>query len=138
MKSMGFNVSSFDKKVILIFGGLISIIVLYYYLVSAPAQRKFEQYARYTIATITKTQSPTRGSCRLYYDYQVDGKSYSGSSIFSCEYLRSYAVGKKIIVKYSSLDPNENYCLNEVFAPDSMIPPVNGWKELPRLKNQLK
>jgi hypothetical protein len=134
---MKFKLYRFDKQAFVIITVFAAILVLYYYFVTLPAQRKFERYARYTIGEVRKTESPTRGSCWVYYDYRVNGKWYIGSSIIEgCGDLKLYVSGRRIFMKFSSLHPNENEFLDRQFAPDSLVPPENGWKVLPILNRQ--
>lgn len=133
---MKFKLYRFDKQAFVIITVFTTILVLYYYLVTLPAQRKFEHYARFTIGEITKTDYPGKGSCWVYYDYQVNEKTYSSYSTIGCEDRKLYVSGRRIFVKFSSLHPNENEFLDKQFAPDSLVPPKDGWKVLPILNRQ--
>lgn len=130
---MSFRLESYDKKAIVVFVLLCSVATVYYCLVSLPEEKKFEKNARYTIGKIIKTETVRRGGCQFYFFYRFQGKWYRGSASLNCFQFRQYWPDRKVFIKVSQKNPQDYRVLDEVelFAPDTMTAPYNGWESLP-------
>lgn len=110
----------------------IGILLAYYYLKVLPSNELAKSH-KYTIGTVTKLEVPDNGSESMYFQYNINGRTFFGSFSVLPDYEGKLTKGSRVYVMYSPIDPDNSTVIYDKFIPDNLVPPLNGWKEIPNL-----
>lgn len=88
------------------------------------------KYGNYTIGYIDRIYWPIVNHKKVSYEYIVNGKEYSKSSIYNSD--KRPKKGHRYLVQFSLEDNNVSDIFQDIPVPDSIKQaPPGGWKERP-------
>ncbi|CVK17036.1 hypothetical protein Ga0061079_1152 [Apibacter mensalis] len=88
------------------------------------------KYGNYTIGYIDRIYWPIVNHKKVSYEYTVNGKEYSKSSIYNSD--KRPKKGHRYLVQFSLEDNNVSDIFQDIPVPDSIKQaPPGGWKERP-------
>jgi len=120
------------KYELLIAACLASCLFLGYYYFTIAPNNELEKYHKYTIGTVTRLQMPSDGAELKYYSYRVNGRTFNGAFCVLPDYKGTIKKDSRIYVMFSIKNPDISRAIYDVFVPDTLKAPENGWKVLPK------
>jgi len=92
-----------------------------------------EKPSKYTVGVIDKTWQGTRTGLKADYTFTLIGQGYQNTSpLGHYNKVFHYKKGDRVLVNFLEDNPKKSKIVLGYIVPDSIIPPSNGWNEIPQ------